>query len=124
MILAAIVPSCSYSPGGLTALSLCVAWPMDSTAGFHAVMNLFLMPMWFLSGAVFPVSGAPWPMQILMYLNPLTYGHATFSGLLTGQHHTTAAPLVVSLTIMLMFTAAAIVIAGRVVAKPRKDGLA
>ena len=31
---------------GLTALGLCIAWPMSSTAGFHAVMNILLMPMW------------------------------------------------------------------------------
>src|SRR6266511_505142 len=33
----------------LTALGLCVAWPMNSTQGFHAIMNLFLIPLWFLS---------------------------------------------------------------------------
>jgi ABC-2 type transport system permease protein len=65
---------------GLTALGLCIAWPMDSTAGFHAVMNLFLMPIWFLSGAVFPLATAPTWMQWLMKLNPLTYGHAALAG--------------------------------------------
>jgi ABC-2 type transport system permease protein len=40
---------------GLTALGLCLAWRMTSTQGFHAVMNLLLMPMWFLSGALFPL---------------------------------------------------------------------
>ena len=30
---------------GITALGVCFAWPMDSTQGFHAVMNLVLMPM-------------------------------------------------------------------------------
>src|SRR5688500_2116232 len=42
----------------LTALGFCLAWRMTSTQGFHAVMNLFLMPMWFLSGALFPPTGA------------------------------------------------------------------
>src|SRR6476620_2431755 len=42
----------------LTALGFCIAWRMSSTQGFHAIMNLFLMPMWFLSGALFPASGA------------------------------------------------------------------
>lgn len=59
---------------GLTGLGICLAWPMQSTAGFHALMNLILMPMWFLSGAVFPVATAPRWLQVLMLANPLTYG--------------------------------------------------
>ena len=42
----------------LTALGFCIAWRMSSTQGFHVIMNLFLLPMWMLSGALFPVSGA------------------------------------------------------------------
>ena len=60
----------------LTALGFCIAWRMSSTQGFHAVMNLFLMPMWFLSGALFPVHNASAPLKALMLLNPLTYGLA------------------------------------------------
>jgi ABC-2 type transport system permease protein len=60
----------------LTALGLCIAWRMNSTQGFHAIMNLFLMPMWFLSGALFPASGAWRGLQVVMMLNPLTYGLA------------------------------------------------
>jgi ABC-2 type transport system permease protein len=59
---------------GLTALGYVIAWKMDSTQGFHAIMNLFLIPMWLLCGAVFPASGAPGWLQTVMQLNPLTYG--------------------------------------------------
>lgn len=59
---------------GLTGLGFLIAWRMDSTQGFHAVMNLFLMPMWFLSGALFPLEGAPLWLRALMVINPLTYG--------------------------------------------------
>ena len=58
----------------LTALGFCIAWRMSSTQGFHAVMNLFLMPMWFLSGALFPAHNASGPLRAVMQLNPLTYG--------------------------------------------------
>ena len=58
----------------LTALGFCIAWRMSSTQGFHAIMNLFLMPMWFLSGALFPVENASAPLRLVMRLNPLTYG--------------------------------------------------
>ncbi len=40
---------------GMTALGVFFAWPMESTQGFHAIMNLVLMPLWLLSGAFFPV---------------------------------------------------------------------
>ena len=43
----------------LTALGFAFAWRVDSTQGFHAVMNLVLVPLWLLSGAFFPLTGGP-----------------------------------------------------------------
>ena len=60
----------------LTSLGLIIAWRMQSIQGFHAIMNLILMPIWFLSGAFFPASGLPSWLGWLMWLNPLTYGMA------------------------------------------------
>ena len=60
----------------LTGLGFAIAWQMASTAGFHAIMNLFLLPMWALSGALFPLSGVPEWLGWLMRINPLTYGVA------------------------------------------------
>jgi ABC-2 type transport system permease protein len=60
----------------LTNLGLMIAWRMDSTQGFHAIMNLILLPIWLLSGAFFPRSGVtPW-LSWLMQVNPLTYAMA------------------------------------------------
>jgi ABC-2 type transport system permease protein len=58
----------------LTALGFAIAWPMDSSQAFHAIINLFLIPLWLLSGALFPLSGASGWMRMLMQINPLTYG--------------------------------------------------
>jgi ABC-2 type transport system permease protein len=58
----------------LTALGFAIAWPLDSTQAFHAIINLFLIPLWLLSGALFPLAGASVWMRGLMYANPLTYG--------------------------------------------------
>jgi ABC-2 type transport system permease protein len=58
----------------LTALGFAIAWPMDSTQAFHAIINLFLIPLWLLSGALFPIAGASVWLRVLMRLNPLTYG--------------------------------------------------
>jgi ABC-2 type transport system permease protein len=68
---------------GLTSLGLLIAWRMESTQGFHAIMSLFLMPLWLMSGAFFPVpalaNDTSWSlvaMHWLMRCNPLTYGIA------------------------------------------------
>jgi ABC-2 type transport system permease protein len=58
----------------LTALGFAIAWPLDSTQAFHAIINLFLIPLWLLSGALFPVSKASGWIRGIMYANPLTYG--------------------------------------------------
>jgi len=58
----------------LTALGFAVAWPMDSTQAFHAIVNIILLPLWMLSGALFPASGASGWLRFLMRLNPLSYG--------------------------------------------------
>src|SRR3954469_18579877 len=58
----------------LTALGFCVAWVLDSAQAFHAIINLFLIPLWMLSGALFPVSGAQGWLRAVMQANPLTYG--------------------------------------------------
>ncbi|HUJ72168.1 MAG TPA: ABC transporter permease, partial [Verrucomicrobiae bacterium] len=58
----------------LTGLGFVIAWQMESTQGFHAIMNLFLIPLWLLSGAVFPSTGAPAWLGWVMRINPLTYG--------------------------------------------------
>jgi ABC-2 type transport system permease protein len=58
----------------LTALGFVLAWRMDSTQGFHAVMSVFLMPMWLLSGAFFPAESGL--LGWIVRLNPLTYGVA------------------------------------------------
>jgi ABC-2 type transport system permease protein len=58
----------------LTALGFTIAWPMDSSQAFHAIINLFLIPLWLLSGALFPLGGASGWIRALMLANPLTYG--------------------------------------------------
>jgi len=61
---------CSFALAGL---GLAVAWPSRSISGFHAVMNLLLMPMWLLSGALFPADGAHPVVRLAMQFNPFSY---------------------------------------------------
>lgn len=75
---------------GLTALGLTLAWRMRSTQGFHAIMNLVLIPLWLLSGAFFPAAGAPRVLEWAIRLNPISYA---VSSLRRGLYWNIATPL-------------------------------
>jgi ABC-2 type transport system permease protein len=93
----------------LTGLGFMIAWRMDSTQGFHAIMSVFLLPMWLLSGALFPAAGVPAWLEWMMRLNPLTYGLAAFRHVLYhGQVDVAAPPLALSLVITGIFCVATI----------------
>ena len=87
----------------LTALGFAIAWPMDSTQAFHAIINLFLIPLWLLSGALFPLGGASGWLRVLMRLNPLTYGVEALRSLL--YPGTEAFPLGGSMATLVLFSA-------------------
>jgi ABC-2 type transport system permease protein len=93
---------------GLTGLGFLIAWHLDSTQGFHAVMNLFLIPMWILSSALFPAEGAAGWVRALMAVNPLTYGVAAIRTILyDGSSGAVGDPtLAISVTIITIFAAA------------------
>lgn len=87
----------------LTALGFAIAWPMDSTQAFHGIINLFLIPLWLLSGALFPLSGASGWIRVLMYLNPLTYGVEALRALLYPGSEATF-PLSSAIATLLLFS--------------------
>lgn len=69
----------------LSSLGFFLAWLMDSTQGFHAIMSVLLFPMWLLSGAFFPIpapsgGASAHVLHWLMRLNPLSYGVAGVRG--------------------------------------------
>ncbi len=104
----------------LTALGFAIAWPMDSTQAFHAIINLFLIPLWLLSGALFPLSGASGWLRVLMRANPLTYGVEALRGLL--YPGTSSFPVGSSMAVLAGFTLVmftiAFVMANRRTTKP------
>ncbi|MFH1736699.1 MAG: ABC transporter permease [Actinomycetota bacterium] len=57
----------------LTSLGIVIAARMKSMEGFQMIMNFFLMPMFFLSGAMFPLQNLPGWMKVLVEINPLSY---------------------------------------------------
>jgi ABC-2 type transport system permease protein len=74
-VLAKLLPALLVVSFGLVGLGFLIAWPLDSTQGFHAIMNVFLMPLWLLSGALFPATADSW-MRFAVMLNPVAYGTA------------------------------------------------
>jgi ABC-2 type transport system permease protein len=57
----------------ITAFGVMVAARINQIQSFMGVMQLVIMPMFFISGALFPVSGLPGWLTVLNRLDPLTY---------------------------------------------------
>ena len=101
----------------LTSIGLVIAWRIDSTQGFHAIMNLILIPIWLLSGAFFPAAGAPAWLRWTMRLNPLSYGIAALrrSLYLGATTAASSAPgFMMPLAITVAFSAATFILAASV----------
>ena len=102
------------------------AWLLDSVQGFHAVANLFLIPLWLLSGALFPSAGAsPW-VRWLMKLNPLTYAtDALRQSLYLGSSSGGAdvSSLALSLTVTAGFAVVVVLAAFAVANRPLRGNL-
>jgi ABC-2 type transport system permease protein len=64
----------------IASLALHFGWKIESVAGFHGIMNTVLMPMWFLSGATFPIKAGA--LHFISRLNPLTYAVSSFQEIL------------------------------------------
>lgn len=95
----------------LTAMGFAVAWKMDSAQGFHAVVNLFLIPLWLLSGALFPIRGASGWIRAIMRANPLTYGVEGLRAALFPVTHSREFGLGASIAVLAAFSAVVFVIA-------------
>ena len=69
-----VIPLMFLLAFALTSLSIALAARMRSMEGFQVMMNFFMMPMFFLSGALFPLDGLPTWLAFLTLLDPATYG--------------------------------------------------
>jgi ABC-2 type transport system permease protein len=89
-------------------------------------MNLFLLPMWFLSGAFFPAEGVPAVLRWVMYANPAFYGVAAIrQGLyLPAEAPGVGLPLAVTLGVSLAFAVLVLALAVWTVRRPLFQGSA
>lgn len=104
---------------GLSGMGFLVAWWLDSTQGFHAVMNIFLIPLWILSGALFPASGAAGWVRVLMLANPMTYGVSALRWFFYDQALPGEPPFALALGVVVAF-GAAMAIAGALAVRRRR----
>ena len=64
---------CSLIGFGFTGMGFYVAWRSETVASYHAIMSMVFIPMWLLSGALFPSNGVADWLVWLMSVNPVTY---------------------------------------------------
>ena len=100
----------------LTALGLWLASRMTSFEGFGTLANFVVMPMFFMSGAVFPLEKAPPALQWFGKVNPMTYGVDLLRGVFYGVH---LHPILLSLGVLVCFSVVAVT--GAVAAFSRRD---
>jgi len=66
----------------ITSIGILIAVRLTSFDGFNIIMNFLVMPMLFLSGAMYPVTSMPQALRHLTLINPLTYGIDAFKHVL------------------------------------------
>ena len=67
-----------------TAFGTAVASKLEDMQGFQLIINFIIMPLFFLSGALFPITGLPEALKMVIRFNPLSYGVDGIRGALTG----------------------------------------
>jgi ABC-2 type transport system permease protein len=101
---------------GLSSMGFAIAWWLDSTQGYHVVMSVLLLPLWILSGAMFPMTTGPKWISIVSRANPMAYAvagvrRALYGGAAPGVASTTAA---LELAVTAAFALVAVLVAVRV----------
>jgi ABC-2 type transport system permease protein len=82
-------------------LGLIFASKMKDMQGFGIVMNFIIFPLFFLSGALYPLGNLPWFVRALSYIDPLTFG---IDGLRGSLIKVSSLPIVLDLAIMIGFS--------------------
>ncbi|MFI5205330.1 MAG: ABC transporter permease [Candidatus Paceibacterales bacterium] len=70
-----------------TGLGISIASALEDINGFQIIMNFLVQPLFFLSGAIFPLNNLPGAINVVTTIDPLTYGVDGIRGTLTGVYH-------------------------------------
>jgi len=71
----------------VNALGIAIAAGMRTFEGFGGVVNFLIQPIFFLSGALYPIDGLPTALRVVVLVNPMFYVVDTMRGLTIGVHH-------------------------------------
>ena len=85
--IAAVIPFMFIVALMFTALGTAIASLLNDMQGFQLIINFLVMPMFFLSGALYPLKGLPLGLAAVARINPLSYGVDAFRDLLIGAGH-------------------------------------
>ncbi|MFN4132882.1 MAG: ABC transporter permease [Candidatus Hadarchaeales archaeon] len=86
---------------GFVSVGLIIASKLEDPIAFPVIVNFLIMPLFFLSGAFFPLANAPWWMKAIGYVNPLAYG---VDGLRNAMLGTSEHPLGVDAGVLCLFS--------------------
>ncbi|QQR55328.1 ABC transporter permease [Candidatus Peregrinibacteria bacterium] len=70
-----------------TSLGIMIASLLEDMQGFQLIMNFLVMPLFFFSGALYPLEGLPKVLDIIAKINPLSYGNDALRGVLIENSH-------------------------------------
>ena len=107
---------------GFTGLGFIIAWTMDTTAGYHAIMSVVLIPLWLLSGALFPPAGSAAWLHWVMVFNPVTYAMTAIRYAFYDPFYSLAANPDFLFAVLVTFIWTAFTIAGSVLVAARRTG--
>ncbi len=85
----------------MVSIGLVIGANLKSPEGFSLVINFVMWPMFFFSGALFPVENLPGWLAAVTYINPLTYGVDAVRGIILGIYQF---PLILDVAVMFLFT--------------------
>lgn len=103
---------------GLACLGLMIASFTDSMEGFNLILSFIVLPMFLLSGALFPITGLPSWLQFAVYLNPLTYGVDALRFTILQE---SVLPLYVNFAVLVGFAVATVLISAYLFSKKEQS---
>ncbi|MDP3066007.1 MAG: ABC transporter permease [Methanobacteriaceae archaeon] len=96
---------------GLAGLGLLIASFTDSMEGFNLILSFIVLPIFLLSGALFPVTNLPTWLQVAVYLDPLTYGVDALRAIILNS---SVLPLYVNVAVVGLFAVAMVLLSALV----------
>lgn len=109
-VLLCLVPVMFMVSLGVVCIGLLIAAFMESMEGFNMIMSFAIMPMFFFSGAIYPLESAPGWLKVASHFDPLTYGVDALRTIMIGNAHQFM-PLYVDLGVMMIFASVIITLA-------------